>query len=59
MILVTPYIVNPVNDPNALRIPTNGPISSDLDRLLYMHTAAGSGERTLAPTPGVAGFIVQ
>jgi pilus assembly protein CpaC len=59
VILVTPYIVNPVNDPNALRIPTNGPISSDLDRLLYMHTAAGSGERTLAPTPGVAGFIVQ
>jgi pilus assembly protein CpaC len=59
VILVTPYIVNPVNDPTALRLPTNGPISSDLDRLLYMRTAAGSGQRILAPTPGVAGFIVQ
>jgi pilus assembly protein CpaC len=59
VILVTPYVVDPVNDPNALKLPTNGPISSDLDRLLYMHTAAGTGQRTLAPTPGVAGFIVQ
>jgi pilus assembly protein CpaC len=59
VILVTPYVVNPVNDPTALRIPTNGPISSDLDRLLYMRTAAGDGQRTLAQTPGVAGFIVQ
>jgi pilus assembly protein CpaC len=59
VILVTPYIVKPVDDPTALKIPTNGPISSDLDRLLYMRTAAGTGQRTLAPTPGVAGFIVQ
>jgi pilus assembly protein CpaC len=59
VILVTPYVVNPVNDPTALRLPSNGPISSDLDRLLYMRTAAGSGQRILAPTPGVAGFIVQ
>ena len=59
VILVTPYVVNPVNDPAALRIPTNGPISTDLDRLLYMRTAAATGRRTLAPTPGVAGFIVQ
>jgi pilus assembly protein CpaC len=59
VILVTPYVVDPVNDPSALRIPTNGPISSDLDRLLYMRTTVGSGQRTLAPTPGVAGFIVQ
>ena len=59
MILVTPYVVNPVNDPSALRVPTAGPVSSDLDRLLYMRTSAGTGQRTLAPTPGVAGFIVQ
>jgi pilus assembly protein CpaC len=59
VILVTPYVVNPVDDPNLLRIPTNGPISSDLDRLLYMRTAAGTGQRVLAPTPGIAGFIVQ
>jgi pilus assembly protein CpaC len=59
VILVTPYVVNPVNDPNALQIPTNGPITSDLDKLLYMRTASDTGQRTLAPTPGVAGFIVQ
>ena len=59
VILVTPYVVAPVDNPGALQIPTNGPISSDLDRLLYMRTAAGTGQRTLAPTPGVAGFIVQ
>ena len=59
VILVTPYVVNPVNDASALRLPTNGPISSDLDRLLYMRTAAVTGQRTLAQTPGVAGFIVQ
>jgi pilus assembly protein CpaC len=59
VILVTPYVVNPVDDPNALKIPSNGPITTDLDRLLYMRTAATTGQRTLAPTPGVAGFIVQ
>ena len=48
-----------VDDPNALQIPTNGPVTSDLDRMLYLRTATGSGQRTLAPTPGVAGFIVQ
>ncbi|WP_158927224.1 type II and III secretion system protein family protein [Acidisphaera sp. S103] len=59
VILVTPYVVNPVDDPNALRLPTNGPITSDLDRMLYMRTATGTKQQTLAPTPGVAGFIVQ
>jgi pilus assembly protein CpaC len=59
VILVTPYVVKPVDDPAALRIPTNGPITTDLDRMLYMRTATGTGQRTLAPTPGVAGFIVQ
>jgi pilus assembly protein CpaC len=59
VILVTPYVVKPVDDPAVLRIPTNGPITTDLDRMLYMRTATGTGQRTLAPTPGVAGFIVQ
>jgi pilus assembly protein CpaC len=59
VILVTPYVVNPVDDPNALQVPTNGPVTSDLDRMLYLRAATGSGQRTLAPTPGVAGFIVQ
>lgn len=59
VILVTPYVVRPVDDPAAVRIPSNGPITTDMDRMLYMRTAAGTGQRTLAPTPGVAGFIVQ
>jgi pilus assembly protein CpaC len=59
VILVTPYVVRPVSDPSILRVPTAAPASSDLDRLLYMRTANGAGQRTLAPTPGIAGFIVQ
>ncbi len=59
VILVTPYIVRPVSDPSAMRVPNAAPMSSDLDRLLYMRTSAGGGRRTLAQTPGVAGFIVQ
>jgi pilus assembly protein CpaC len=59
VILVTPYIVRPVSDPSALREPNEAPPSSDLDRLLYMRTSAGTGQRSLAPTPGIAGFIVQ
>jgi pilus assembly protein CpaC len=59
VILVTPYIVRPVDDPSALRTPNKAPQSSDLDRLLYMRTSTDTGERTLAPTPGIAGFIVQ
>jgi pilus assembly protein CpaC len=59
VILVTPYIVRPVDDPSALRVPAAAPPSSDLDRLLYMRTSTETGARTLAPTPGIAGFIVQ
>jgi pilus assembly protein CpaC len=59
VILVTPYLVRPVSDPNALGVPNEAPVSSDLDRLLYMRTSTGNGQRTLAPTPGIAGFIVQ
>jgi pilus assembly protein CpaC len=59
VILVTPFIVRPVSDPSALRVPNAAPVSSDLDRLLYMRASAGTGRPTLAPTPGVAGFIVQ
>ena len=59
VILVTPYVVNPVNDPNALRIPTNGPITTDMDHMLYLRTSPNTGQRTLARTPDVAGFIVQ
>ncbi|HEX3574698.1 MAG TPA: type II and III secretion system protein family protein [Rhodopila sp.] len=58
VILVTPYTVRPVSDQSALQVPNEAPPTSDLDRLLYMRTS-GSNQRTLAQTPGVAGFIVQ
>ena len=59
VILVTPYTVRPVSDQSALQVPNEAPPTSDLDRLLYMRTSSGSNQRTLAQTPGVAGFIVQ
>jgi pilus assembly protein CpaC len=59
VILVTPYIARPVSDPSVLRVPGSNPASSDLDRLLYMRTSNDGSHRTLAPTPGVAGYIVQ
>ena len=59
VILVTPYIVNPVDDPTALKLPTGGAPSSDLDRLLFMRPIDGTGQQALVQTPGVAGFIVQ
>jgi pilus assembly protein CpaC len=58
VILVTPYTVRPVSDQSTLQVPNEAPPTSDLDRLLYMRTS-GSNQRTLAQTPGVAGFIVQ
>jgi pilus assembly protein CpaC len=59
VILVTPYIARPVSDPSVLQVPGNSAPSSDLDRLLYMRTSGDGGRRTLAQTPGVAGYIVQ
>ena len=59
VILVTPYIVRPVDDPASLQVPNAAPVTTDLDRLLYLRTSSAGGRRTLAPTPGVAGFIVQ
>jgi pilus assembly protein CpaC len=60
VILVTPYIARPVSDRSVLQVPGgNAAPSSDLDRLLYMRTSGNGGRRTLAQTPGVAGYIVQ
>jgi pilus assembly protein CpaC len=59
VILVTPYIARPVSDPSTLRVPGDSTPSSDLDRLLYMRSSGDGGRRTLAQTPGIAGYIVQ
>ncbi len=58
VITVTPYLVNPVNNPGQLAMPDNGwTPPSDLERILLLRdsgrTAAG------AEIPGDAGFLVQ
>ncbi len=59
VVLVTPYIVRPVADPGALRLPgeTYRP-PSDLQRILLLRQAAGQPTPNVA-IPSEAGFIVQ
>ena len=60
VIIVTPYIMRPVNDPTALRLPTDGfRPPTDLERLLLLReTGRGSAEAG-AHVPGQAGFVVE
>jgi pilus assembly protein CpaC len=60
VILVTPYIVRPVDNPSALHAPDAGAAPpSDLGRLLLLRQVA-TGEPTVPMRiPGDAGFIVQ
>jgi pilus assembly protein CpaC len=60
VIIVTPYIMRPVNDPTALRLPTDGfRPPNDLERLLLLRQtgigSASAGEHV----PGQAGFVVE
>jgi pilus assembly protein CpaC len=60
VIVVTPYIVRPVNDPSALHLPTDGyKPPTDLDRLLYMQQVSQNQPPVPVRIPGDAGFIVQ
>ncbi len=61
VIVVTPYIVRPVNHPSALRLPTDGwSPPSDLERILFhRQQARGVATRLTARIPGDAGFIAQ
>jgi pilus assembly protein CpaC len=59
VVLVTPYIVKPVADPNALRLPgENYKAPSDLQRILLLREAAGQPVQKVS-IPSEAGFIVQ
>jgi pilus assembly protein CpaC len=60
VIIVTPYIVRPVNDPTALKLPTDGyPVPNDLERLLLLRqTGLGTAEAGTR-VPGQAGFVVE
>ena len=61
VIVVTPYLVKPVSDPNALRLPTDGwQPPNDLERLLLLRQSARSSTSpSSAHISGDAGFIVE
>jgi pilus assembly protein CpaC len=59
VVLVTPYIVQPVADPKALRTPgENFQPASDLERILLMRQGSGAPVQKVN-IPSEAGFIVQ
>ena len=60
VILVTPYIVNPVSDSADLRTPTEGFVPpNDLERILLLRQTGAQPASVAARIPGQAGFIVQ
>lgn len=60
VIVVTPYIVRPVDDPSRLHLPTdNYRTPPDIDRLLFMKQVASTEAPVPVKIPGAAGFIVQ
>jgi pilus assembly protein CpaC len=65
VILITPYIVRPVSDPQALRVPgENFRPASDLERILMLRQigAAATPSHQSVPRqrlPGQAGFVIQ
>jgi pilus assembly protein CpaC len=63
VIVVTPYIVTPVNDPNAVRLPTDGwRAPTDIERILYLRQSAPGYAGTMKPMqhiPADAGFMVE
>ena len=63
VIIVTPSIVRPVQDPRALHLPTDGwKAPDDLDRILLLRQKGRGSEDPIsasARTPGSAGFTVQ
>ncbi len=60
VIIVTPYIVRPVNHMATLHLPTDGYTPpSDIERLLLMKQVAQNQPAVPVRIPGDAGFIVQ
>jgi pilus assembly protein CpaC len=60
VIVVTPYIVRPVNNPADLHLPTDGyKPPTDIQRLLLMKQVAASKTPVPVQIPGDAGFMVQ
>jgi pilus assembly protein CpaC len=60
VIVVTPYIVRPVDNLSALHLPTDGyRTPTDLQRLLLMRQTAANQTPVPVRIPGDAGFVVQ
>ena len=60
VIMVTPFIVRPVNDASRLHLPTDdNSVPGDIQRLLYMHQVGHDQQAVPVRIPGSAGFIVQ
>jgi pilus assembly protein CpaC len=60
VIVVTPYIVRPVNSLTALNLPTDGYTApKDLERLLLMRQVSANSAPVPVRIPGAAGFVVQ
>lgn len=61
VIIVTPFIVRPVDSVAALRTPTDGfvPPTSDIDRVLFFRQRARQAGSALPPLPGAVGFTMN
>ena len=62
VIIVTPYIVRPVNDASALRLPTDGwRAPTDIERILFLRQSGTNTPNFQAPKriPADAGFMVE
>ncbi len=60
VILVTPYVVRPVDDPQALKGPgAQYGVPNDLERILLNREVAQGDPASAVHIPGDAGFIVQ
>ena len=63
VIIVTPYIVKPIDDPTAIALPTDAVIGPSGRRVAEEDAAAkGQSQTTISPAPGLAGaggFVVE
>jgi len=60
VIVVTPFVVRPVNDPSAIHLPTDGyTMPREADRLLLMKQVGLGQPAVPVRIPGSAGFVVQ
>jgi pilus assembly protein CpaC len=62
VIVVTPYIVRPVNDATALKLPTDGwRPPTDIERILFLRQSGSNTPNFQAPKriPADAGFMVE